>query len=139
MNENQKALLSRWYDLLPQLESAKAVIAEEQELRKQLSASFFPTPKEGTNVYPLGNGYKLKYAHKIDRKVDGDALAVSRSMLGEIVDINSLFEYRPSLSLANYRELTAEQQLAVDRVLIIKPGSGTLTIETPKAPKNASV
>lgn len=69
--------INKWYEY-QQLQAAvkdamKAVDLAERELRDGIAASlkafFADNLKEGTNNYVMSNGRKLKYTHKVDRKI----------------------------------------------------------------------
>lgn len=137
----------------------KPLIEQEREMRKELFAELFPAPGEGTNTLPLDAGYVVKATYPLERKVDQAAVDQLRSLKvadlspalfqslhlqGEpnlqanmlvvqalSLNIDELLEYKPSLKLKQYRELTAEQSILFDRCLEVKPGSISMEIVLP--------
>lgn len=107
--------------------------AREAILRAKIVKTFFATPKEGTNYHELGNGYKLKLVHKVDRSID---TPLYTNLLGQFkeleIDTNQLAETKLSLKVAFYKKLTDEQKLVVDQCVTSKPGSPTLEFVKPK-------
>jgi hypothetical protein len=121
--------MNQWYNMTQELKKLKA---SEMLLRKMIFGDYFAEPKEGTNTAPLDAGWVLKGVHKIDREVDIGALSVMKFELEKMgIRADVLVEYKPSLKVKEYRELTEEQQKLFDRCLIIKPGSPSLSIELP--------
>ncbi len=121
-------LLNEWNKKALQLKELKA---EEMELRLKLSAYFCPNPKEGTNTVDLGNKWKLKNVHKINRKCDKASFnAVFAEMFDGAKDL--LIEWKPELILKEYRKLAPEWVKIFDQALIIKPGSPDLKLVSPK-------
>ena len=125
--------IQEWLQALESATYAKTVIARELELRKGIRDKYFAKATEGVNKLQLGNGYFLKLSHKIDRKLDVAVLPSITEELREIgVDIDFVVERKPTLRLANYRELTAEQMQVFDKALTIKPASPELELIEPK-------
>jgi len=126
-------LLEEWRLAKAEADAVKPIIAKEQELRKQVFAAFYPTPKEGTNTLDLAEGWKLKGVYKLDRKIDEAALPAVTEQLREMgVNADTLVKWTPSLKTAIYKELTAEQRAVFDQALIIKPGLPTIELVAPK-------
>ena len=133
MTEEQMKLLEEWRLAKAEADAVKPIIAKEQELRKQVFAAFYPTPKEGTNTLDLAEGWKLKGVYKLDRKIDEAALPAVTEQLREMgVNADTLVKWTPSLKTAVYKELTAEQRAVFDQALIIKPGLPTIELVAPK-------
>lgn len=127
--------LSQWFKLQQEL---KAVKASEMLLRQSIFARMFPTPVEGTNNAPLADGWVLKGGYVINREVDAAALQVMREEFTKVgINSDMLVEWKPSLKVGIYKELTAEQRALFDRCLVIKPGSPALKIELPAKVKRA--
>lgn len=121
-----------WLEVKKQLANAKA---KESILRKKITEWFFRTPNEGTNNFDLGNGYKLKYTHKLQRDID---TATFTNLLPEFaklgIDQNQLAEFKPSLKVTYYKKgLSDEQRQMVDQCVTTKVASGTLEFVQPKA------
>lgn len=126
--------LRRWEALSRIQGSLKMVTEPEMTARKDCMAAAFANPKEGTNTLELGNGWKLKGVRKIDRKLNEDALPVVKEALAKSgVLVDRLIEYKPSLSITEYRELTAEQVAILNEALTEKDGAPSLELVPPKA------
>jgi hypothetical protein len=125
--------LFEWYEAQDQLGKLKS---KEMLLRNRIFGAYFPDPKEGTNNFNLDDGYVLKGGHTINRDVDIGAFTALREQLGGvgIQNPDDLIQFKPSLKLAKYRELTEEQRKLFDVCLIVKPGAPSLEIVLP-APK----
>jgi hypothetical protein len=130
--------LKRWDELKKEIArlTPTALILQEKELRARIVASFFPNPKEGTNAFPLANGYRLKFVNSIKREVDnGEYQARQQEFMDAKIPAASLLVWKPTLDKKQYNTLTAEQQAIFDRCLIVKPESPQLEIELPAAAK----
>lgn len=125
--------LRRWEALSRIQGSLKMVTEPEMTARKACMAAAFINPKEGTNTLELGGGWKLKGVRKIDRKLNEDALPVVKEALAKSgVLVDRLIEYKPSLSISEYRELTAEQVTILNEALTEKDGAPALELVAPK-------
>lgn len=128
--------LRRWEALARIQGSLKMVVEPEMTARKESMAAAFPAPVEGTNTLELGGGWKLKGVRKIDRKLNEDALPVVKEALAKSgVLVDRLIEYRPNLSITEYRELTAEQVAILNEALTEKDGAPSLELTPPKVRK----
>ena len=124
-----QADIDEWYRLQDQLKKIKA---SEMLLRTKIFKFMFPAPTEGTNSYPLAQGWVAKGKYTINREVDPGALGAYRPKLAEQgINADVLVQYKPSLVLSEYRKLTEEQRQLFDACLIIKPGSPALEIVLP--------
>lgn len=132
-DEAQKATnedIMEWLKVKSELAKVKA---KEALLRQRIIGTFFTAPKEGTNNHELGNNYKLKYTHKLQRDVDEAMLTNLLPALKEKdIDVDQLIERKPSLKIKNWRDLNEEQHLVFDQVITTKPASGTLEFVKPK-------
>lgn len=127
--------LSEWYSAADELKKIKF---KEITLRKRIFGFFFKDPTEGTNNHDMDDGYTLKGVHKIDRKVDEGAFNSLKDKFRESgINPDTLVEMKPSLVKAQYNKLTEEQRHLVDQMLIIKPGSPSISIVKPKAKAKA--
>lgn len=122
--DNYFKVLGQWQDTKAELESLKR---KEAQLRKLLFQGAFPNPVEGVNTITLVDGTIIKGTHKITRNIDEAALPSVLEQMPEAVRDN-LVAYKPSLSVAVYRKLTAEERKTFDQALIIKPGTPTLEV-----------
>lgn len=126
--------LNKWYLLQAEL---KALKASEMLLRQKIFKFYFPTPIEGTNSSLLAEGWVLKGKYSIVRDVDEGALGAMKQALADAgIRSDDLVKYKPSLAVAEYRTLTAEQMQLFDQCLIIKPGSPALEIVLPAKAKS---
>jgi len=131
------AKLKEWYDLREQVkEIAKPLVEKEMELRKGVVTLFFPSSKEGTNTFPLHDGWQLKYQKKLDYSVQIDALAELKDEIYALnVPLDEVIKYTPKLSIAAYktlRQINPQGCAMVDRVLLIKESSPTLELTQKK-------
>ena len=136
MTPEQVQLLALWNAATGDAAAAKAVIEKEQSLRKQVTSSFFPGPKEGTNTVELEAGWKLKLTYKLDRKLDEASLPAIKEQLREMnINPDTLVEMKPFLNTKGYKTLhtiTPEAGKIFDQALVIKPASPTLELIPPK-------
>lgn len=129
-NEVTQKDLEEWYNA--DLELAR-VKAKEILLRNRIFKHYFPAPVEGTNSAPLPDGYVLKATYPITRNVDEGAMAaLKEKFIEKLISTDKLVKYKPSLSVSEYRTLTAEQQQLFDQCLEVKPGTPALEIVLPK-------
>jgi hypothetical protein len=123
-------LLNEWYELQ---ETLKVQKAHEMELRLKIFGEFFPEPEEGTNNFELPEKWVLKGKRTINRNVDIAAFTALRPALEEAgIRVAEIVEFKPALSISQYRKLTDEQVHLVDQFLIIKDGAPALEIVLPK-------
>lgn len=127
------AKLEEWRLAQVAAAEVKPVIEREQQLRKEVIALFFPTPKEGTNKAPLLAGWELKCDYKVDRKIEEPAFPAVAAKFKEMgLNVELCIGYDIKLKVKQYKELTEEQKKIFDQCLIIKPGSHTLSLLPPK-------
>jgi hypothetical protein len=127
--ENILQQVGRWFNKQKELRKVKA---EEMEQRKLLYAHFFPNPEEGTNTAPLDGEWVIKGGRKISREIDpGELQARGEALAAAGLPLVNLVEWKPSLKLKEYRNLTDEQRTLFDFVLLIKDGSPSLEVAIP--------
>lgn len=132
-NQVTEADIQEWYMLQDKLKTLKT---NESILRSKIFKGLFPTPKEGTNIFDLSQGYVLKGKYSLTRTIDIGALQALRTEFESVsIPVDSLIKWEPSLKLKEYRELTAEQMTLFDQCLTIKPGSPALEIVLPAKAK----
>lgn len=124
-------------DILDWIEARKElarVKAKESALRGKIQKYFFTTPEEGTNYFDLGNGYRLKYVHKLSRKIDTALFTNLLPMFAQNgIDQNQLAEFKPELKVTYYKKtLSDEQRLIVNQCVTVSPAAGTLEFVPPK-------
>lgn len=136
MSPEQIQLLVEWELALMATKEAKLIIAKELKLRKEVIAALFPLPNEGTNILDLSSGWRLKYIHKLERKLDEAVLpAVNEQLRTLNVNLDTLVYRVPVLDLQQYRTLctiSPQAALIFDQALTIKPASPTLELVPPK-------
>lgn len=134
-NEVTMEDLKEWYRLQDEL---KVIRKTEMLLRTKIFQGLFVEPKEGTNSMNLPDSYVLKAKHNITRELDPGAFAANRDrFVAAGIYPDTMVQYKPSLVLSAYRELTSEQAMLFDECLIIKPGSPSLEIVLPAKAKKA--
>ena len=132
-NEVTQEDLNEWARLQKLLSATKA---SEMLLRTKIYKGLFKDPVEGTNSVDLAEGWVLKGKRNIDRSIDKGALTtLTEELRQQGIPVDMLIEYKPSLKLAEYRTLTAEQAVLFDQVLVIKDGAPALEIVLPKRRK----
>lgn len=133
--------IKEWQKISDWLEEGKR---REMELRKKLSAIFFPTPKEGTNRI-VADGAEVVLLHKITRTLDVAALgSVMLQLPEELRVLGHLIEYTPDFKLATYRTLNDETKKIFEQALTIKDATPELKIALreailPATPANAAI
>lgn len=132
--------LLRWNyltDILPGLKE------EEMALRRRLFKFAVPIPKEGTNVADesiaarlgVANGFVIKGAYKLDRSVEDAVFQnLKPALRNRGISPDLLVNYKPSLAVTVYRQLTEEDRTFFDQCITTKPGAPTLEIAQPKRP-----
>ena len=131
LEEDPNMLLSEWAEVA---ESLKNLKKKELEMRNKLVDHFFPKPVEGTNTFDLGNAWKLKDKHKINRSCDEASFDSVFEKLPEGFK-DSLIKFKPSVNLKEYRRLSDAHRNIFDECLIIKPGTPELALVPPKEKK----
>lgn len=134
-NEITDADMHEWYRLQEEL---KRIRGAEMLLRTKIFKAIFTAPSEGTNNHSLADGYVLKGKYNITRDLDVGAFGANKVRFAEAgISTDAMVQYKPSLVLSEYRQLTAEQRQLFDECLIIKPGSPSLEIVLPAKAKAA--
>lgn len=119
-----------WYALQQQL---KAVKADEMRLRKEIAAEVFNNAGTGTHHYTLPNNYDLKLVLTDDYTLTNSNNETDEALTHFSDDEgNLLVEWKPSLSVMNYKKLTPELQAHFAAALTIKPTAPSLTVVVPK-------
>lgn len=120
-----EADIAEWYTTKQELQKIQA---KERALRDKIIKSYFRAPVEGTNKVEI-TGAVMKMTHKIDRKIDLPSL---NGILGDLVkvgiDVDQLVENKPTLKVANWRKLNAEQAAIFNQCVESKVGSASLEI-----------
>jgi hypothetical protein len=132
--------LQRWALLQKEIralaEAMAPIVEEEKMLRALIVSVAFPKETEGTHDIDLANGWKLKAALKLDRKVDEAALPAVVAQLQKMqVNADVLLRVKHEVEVKQYRQLTEEQRKVFDQMLTIKPQTPTLELVPPKEAK----
>ncbi len=123
--------LAAWLAVKEKIDATvKPLLDEEMRLRKLIFISAWLDPEEGTNVAELGNGYKLRAVHKINREIDERVLPDALKCLPP-GSRDFLIKDKPNLVLAVYRTLPADMRIAFDKCVIEKPASPSLEFVVP--------
>lgn len=134
--KTKEQVLQAWLDASNALTAAKAV---EADLRTQVVAMYPFEADEGTERIPLNNGYELKVVKKLNYTLNNKDDATDKALtkleaMGERGKLiaDRLVSWKPTLSISEYRELSAAERGIIDEVLTIKPGLPTLELIEPK-------
>lgn len=135
---------------------AKASVANEMALRIKVKGDLFPTPKKGTQRFPLANGYGVKlvqsYTYNLGLEIydkNGEKVTPAvqvESILDEIDKLSAeasriaskIIKWEPKISYSNYKELDENDPLEceiktiIDTILIVKESAPSLEFEEPK-------
>lgn len=123
----------RWQKARRALIRAKRLVDHEMDVRKNLAAALFPTPKEGANKVVLSNGIIVKYTHQIDRKLDEGVLKVNADLYKAAqINVDNIIRTKPELRVKEWRELSDEQKLVFADAITEKPSTITLEVVLPK-------
>lgn len=128
-------MLNDWYELS---EQAAVLKAKENEARRALVAKFFPDAKEGVNTLSIAYGKVLKANVPVTRTVDDPQLealkklATSEGRVSVLSLCDTLFTYKPSLAVGEWKDLSDDERKLFADVITEKPGMPSLSIETPK-------
>lgn len=106
------------------MEAKKAL----EEIKNALTEYFFPKPKEEGTQRIEKHGFACMLKTGLDRKIDKEALAVviaeceklARKMKLEGIE-DRVIDYKPTLKLAEFRELPDAIQKQLEEALIITP------------------
>jgi hypothetical protein len=120
-------MLAEWEDVKRELAAAKD---RELELRLQLFAGAFPTPKEGTNTYKLPDGRQIKGKYDVNRKIDEAAFPAVLADLREqgVANADRLVRFKPELAKSEWNTLSEAFKLAFSRCVIASPGTPQLEL-----------
>lgn len=135
MSNNRDTLIMDWNRADA---TAKAAVARERDLRKQVIDASFDKLTVGTNTLVLGAGYKLKagitQSYSLQKDAD-DSYTTLVNILGQMnpETAKRLVRWKPEVSVSEYKKLTAEEQALINQVLVIKDNSPQLELVVPKA------
>lgn len=132
MNDNQLGVIREWYSVQEELRRVKK---HESELRKEIIDFLLEDKTSGVKTFELPNEMELKITiprqTDIDKKSLSDKMPIlkSRGLVGE----ESLFSFKPSVSLNAYKYLTDEDKELVNDIISFKTGSASMKIESKKS------
>lgn len=117
------------------LSKQAGILADQaMKLRIEIAQTCFPKPKEGVNQLNLGNGYKLKVEHKVNRSIDVAALTAFKDTFeGANINVDELVRYKPELAIGKFKALPENLQVIFGQCLTIRDGTPTVTLVEPKA------
>lgn len=128
--------MNLWQEKVRQIQEQAHLVIEERQLRQEVFALAFPTPKEGTNNADLPEGWTLKGTLKIDRKIDEAVLPQVKEQLRALgFNPDPVVKYKPELVTKDYKAMPEEIRKVFDTALTIKPALPTIELAPPKEPK----
>ena len=83
---------------------------------------------EGTETLAL-EGYRVKIAGRIDRKVDGDKVQELAAEHGLTDHLSRLFRWKPEINMAAWKASDSSITQALAPAITAKPGRPSFTIE----------
>lgn len=106
----------------------------ERGNRKVLLDTFFPDAPKGSHSLDADDGRTVSATFSLEYKVDEGALDFVRKQMQEEfgVNVDAMFNWKPSLKMALYKELSDEERAVFDQCLTITEGSPQLKITEPK-------
>ena len=128
----QVEILTIWENTKAQLTKLKEY---EMQVRKVIvyDGGFFSADKtSGTEHFTLAGGYDLTSVKKETYNLDSDKVESALENFTE-AEAALLVKWTATLSVANYKKLSPEQQAFFNECLEIKIGAPTLEIKAPKA------
>lgn len=139
-NEQVEMLLQQWIDLKANLEILKETeLGLRLNIVKLVFGDIDTNPDiKGTLTHNFKDGSNIKTEAKFNVKVDAEALSFSREELitNELIPIDLIFNYKPSLSTANYEKLTDSQKVKLSELLSFERATPSLKYNPPKEIKN---
>lgn len=131
MNEEQIRLELKDYNslIIQQKQIAEAVKIKKQAIQEGCFGMQAPD-QEGTEKIQIA-GCEVKRVCRLTRSLtkDADELEQAIQSLTDATAKERLVTWKPSLSVAEYKRLNAEDKAIIDGVLTVKLGSPSLTIE----------
>lgn len=106
---------------------------EEMRLRKEIFASAFTSPTEGTNKHELMDGWQLKATLPYNRALDQSKCeAVLKDLKKQ--KLGDLIKVKYELSVTDYKKLAEDDvtKAVLDAIMTTKPGAPSLELVAPK-------
>lgn len=125
-------LVSRWERAKVALDTAKKL---ESELREEVVAAFFRVNSTGTHHFDTSDGRDLVCVKKLNYKLDKDTTAAAQSEIAALIGAElagHLVNWKPDLSLTEYKKLPDAAREIIDRALTISPATPTLELKVKK-------
>lgn len=115
-------------------EIAKEAVETERQLRIELFASLFSSPKEGVNKkfighYEITGTYKMNYHLGPAPLIDAALDAIEKIGEDGRFVADRLVKWEGRLMVSEYRRLNLRHKAEIDRVLVITPAMPALKIE----------
>lgn len=107
----------------------------ENNLRKQVIATYFPAAGDGTHRFDFGNGYKLKLVNTTALKLDYEEAAKIVPVIRESEHsglIPKLFKWTPTLVKREYDVAPSAVRDLLVPAVTSKPSMPQLELEIPK-------
>jgi hypothetical protein len=120
--------LTEWHEAEKALAAASAT---EFKLRRELFALAFPNPKRGTNKIPLPYGMELVGEHRINLKIDREAMDEHREAIPDEL-FERVIRFKPDVSTGEYFKLSDNELGVVAQFITETPGTPALKIRPKK-------
>lgn len=104
-----------------------AAVAARREIDGQLAEFLADPSKPEGSISQKVDGFKVTCTFKLDRKVDSEELQKSWSKLP--LDVQNIFKWSPSLSVAEFRKLEDKAAASAARFFTTKEASPSIKIE----------
>lgn len=128
--------LNKWLEIKNKMDALKE---QELELRFEIINTAFPNLKdnadaEGVFTFEFSNGSNIKTDAKFNVKIDAEVLSSIKEELitEDLIPIDLIFNYRPTLSTSNYKKLNSDQREKLNTVLLFERATPTLKYNPPK-------
>ena len=119
--EVTQAQVKSWLSLKDQIDALKE---KELALRLEIVRAVFPAIEadpdlKGTLTCKFPDGSQIKTTAGFNVRIDAEALAASKEDLIaiDLIPIDLLFTYKPSLSTSNYDKIPADQRAKLSDIL----------------------
>lgn len=132
--------VNSWEEMKALQDEIKALLkpldADERKARDAIAESlrgfFGDKLKEGVNNYELSNLRKLKFTHKVDRKIEPSLIPVARAAYEKTKpdqSFDDLLRVKYELAAAPFKKLQGEAATAVSRMLVTNVAAPTLEVD----------
>jgi hypothetical protein len=124
-------LISAWQDAKAALDNAKAA---ESLLRERVVAAYFANAEIGTSHHVDGDRDVVcvkKYSYTLDKAGTSCAQQDIAVIIG-VELAQRLVNWKPELSVSEYKKLPDAARVIIDNVLTIKPATPTIEVKVAK-------